>query len=313
MIRSFEGALWKAFACLCFAGMNGLITALMHQLHFLEVAFFEHLFALLWLAPFVWKNRVRVFVVSQPFWHVFRILASVLGVVFWYQALRFMPMAQAVALGFVGPLTTTIGACLILKERLTKGRLIAIILGVLGVVFIQRSWCVMPDAFFNCWVWLPLASSFAFSLSTLASKKLTFQDHPLLITTTLCIFMTPLFGFLAWPFFKMPSAPLWGALLALGGLTALAHFALTRSFVCRDLIYLLPIGSLRFVFTACVGYFFFNQKPLFSVYLGFFVIFTALCVLSLVERQGFSRFSFVRHLKTCCVWGGFLLSYAAFF
>lgn len=283
--RNFEGACWKALACLCFALMNGLITGLMKRLHFLEVAFFEHILAIMWLAPFLWRYRTALLKTLRPAWHLWRVLLSVVGVILWYQALQVMPMAQAVALGFVGPITTSLGAVFLLKERLTKGRLLALTLGTLGVIFIQRSWCHWSWSLYDCWTLLPLGSSLAFSLSTLVSKKLTSVDHPLLIVVVLFVFMTPCFGVLAAPVFTMPSLAEWAVLVLLGGMTALAHFALTRSFVCSDVTYLLPIGALRFVFTACVGYIFFAQKPLLSVYLGFAVIFAALFVLSACEGR----------------------------
>lgn len=281
-----RGASWKALAVVCFASINGFVKLLTQRLPFAEVAFFEHLFASLCLAPFLlWNVRASRLVSQKPTWHLWRVFISVVGVLLWYQALNYLPMAHAVALGFLGPLMTSLGAIFFLKELPTLPRMGAIGLGLLGGMLVSHSFDTMAHCQQQWYVLFPIASSLAFSCSTLLNKRLTAFDPPLLIVASLIMLMTPFFGLLALPTWVMPSLRDCTLLCVLGGLTALAHFAATRSFACGDVLFLLPLGSLRFILTALIGLVFFGQSLDLSVFLGFFAIVLGLVLLGLFEKR----------------------------
>ena len=279
------GVLWKALAVVCFASINGLVKGLTKGLPFVEVAFFEHFFASLWLLPFLLYDVKSALISQKPTWHLWRVLVSVVGVLLWYQALYYLPMAHAVALGFLGPLITSLGAVFILKEAPTLARLAAVILGIVGGALVSHSFQKYGAFQADWYLLLPIGSSVAFSCSTLLNKKLTSFDPPLVIVTSLIVLMTPFFGVLCVPVWVLPSFFDCTLLVLLGGLTALAHFASTRSFACGDLLFLLPLGSLRFVLTALLGVFCFHQPIDLSVFLGFFAIVLGLVLLGLFEKR----------------------------
>ena len=194
-------------------------------------------------------------------------------------------MAHAVALGFLGPLMTSLGAIFFLKESPTLARVVAIGLGLLGGMLVSHSFDTMAHCHKQWYLLLPIGSSLAFSLSTLLNKRLTAFDSPLLIVASLIVLMTPFFGLLSLPVWVAPSFGNSTLLCILGGLTALAHFAATRSFACGDLLFLLPLGSLRFILTALIGFIFFHQSLDLSVFLGFFAIVLGLVLLGLFEKR----------------------------
>ncbi len=283
--QSWRGAAWKALAGLCFSAINGIVKSLIGHFPFAEVAFFEHLFAMVWLLPFVFLDMRQCLFLEKPLWHLWRVLVSALGVMLWYQALHYLPMAHAVALGFLGPMATSLGAVFILKEPFTSTRFVAIALGLVGGMLISHSFQSLSFSSCGWAVFLPVGSALAFSCSTLLNKRLTSFDAPLAIVTSLIVLMTPFFGALSLPVWVTPSWADLGIFFVLGGLTALAHMAITRSLVCSDVLFLLPIGSLRFVFTALIGFFFFAQHLDFFIFLGFFSIVTGLTLLSFFEKR----------------------------
>jgi len=265
--------------------MNGFVTTLRGKFSFAQVAFLEHAFALLWLAPFCLRWRSHILPRAQLKLHALRVLSAVCGVLFFYQALGKLPMATVVALGFLGPIFTTLGAVFFLNEVLTWSRVAAVGLGILGALFIKKTFF---SPFWNVndvWLLFPVLSSLAFSISNLTNKKLTFKVSPLVLAHVLIFWMTPFFGLLALPTFVMPQVSELFLFSVLGFLTVLAHYSLSASLKLTDITFLLPIGSLRFIFTALIGFVFFAQVPGFSVYLGFFVIFMALCVLGFFEKK----------------------------
>lgn len=282
---TWQGALWKALACLCFALINGCVKFLLKRLSYAEIAFFEHLFASFWLMPFLFRDVRRHLTSQKPRIHLLRVAISISGVLLWYKALDHLPMAHAVGLGFLGPILTSLGAVLFLKEPMTPARLGAVAFGLIGGMFISRSFAHLYDVQYSWYLLLPIGSATAFSCSTLFNKYLTSLDKPLIIVASLCVLMTPFFGLLASYAWTAPSLEdlIWLSLL--GGLTALAHWSVTQSFVCSDLLFLLPIGTLRFIFTALIGVFIFQQCFDLSILLGFCSTMAALTILGCFEKK----------------------------
>lgn len=282
--RHKQGALWKVMASLCFAGTNALIKGVGQTgVPSAQLAFLGHAFAVLWLAPLAWRARPWAHAWKRLDLYGARLVFSVAGVLLWYAALQYVPMAQAVALGFLGPIVTMAGSVLVLKERLTRGRAIALGLSLLGGLMISGVHG-FSSVSFQWFVLLPLGSAVMFSCSTLLNKRLTDFQDPLRVVMALMVPMTVLLGLYAWPVWRPLALEQWLAACGLGAFTALAHVAVTRSFACTDLLFVLPIGALRFVATAVLGVLCFGQWLDLPVYLGFLLILGALFVLGSFER-----------------------------
>lgn len=290
--RNLQGALWKTLSCLCFASMNGIVRSLSlpslqgEALSSVEIAFFQNLFGLIFMLPWILQNRPRIWRTNHLSLHFWRITASALGIILWYTALAFMPIAQAVALGFLGPVITTIGARLALEEPLGFQRLVAIGLGVLGGLFISHArylsgeiaWYEISPVFL-----IPLASALAFSASTLMAKKLTAHDSPQMIVIYLMVFMVP--------FLLIPTLLHWTpptlfqllALIALGGLATGAQVAMNKAFVCSDITFLIPFGSTRLIASGLIGFFIFSEIPTLWTCIGSLTIMMAIIILGRQE------------------------------
>lgn len=287
--RSVQAALWKALAALCFASNNGLIKSLGGALPAVQVACLSYGFALVWLFPVILLCPSQAFQWRRKDLHVWRILCSVLGVLLWYTALRFVPLAQAVALGFLGPLVTMAGGVLFLKEKLTVSRGMAFMLSLLGGGVITHVWqkAALPTSWF---LLLPIGSAVMFSLSTLLNKRLTKEQPSLSIVLLLLLPMTIFFIVMALPVWQVMIPTQWWISVLLGGMMALAHFAVTQSFACKDLLFVLPIGVLRFVVTVFIGWVFFAQTPDVWTCLGFLLILASLFMVGMGEnRTGFAK------------------------
>jgi drug/metabolite transporter (DMT)-like permease len=142
-----RGAFWKVSSFLCFSAINGIVRFLSQTAEAIghaplpayEVAFFQNLFGLVFLIPWIFQNGPDSLKSRQPFLQMCRIGLSAVGVVLWYMALPHMQLAQAVALMFLGPLITAVGARLFLKESIGGERSLAIIVGFVGGGLISQT------------------------------------------------------------------------------------------------------------------------------------------------------------------------------
>lgn len=299
----FRGAFWKVSSFLCFSAINGIVrylsqtAALCEQapLPAYEIAFFQNLLGLIFLIPWIIQNGPESLKTHNPVLQVCRIVLSAIGIVLWYISIRYMPLAQAVALMFLGPLITAMGAKLFLKERVGKERSLAILVGFVGGGLISHT--TFDSSALSLIAFLPILAATCFSGATLMIRRLTKDDSPQLIVIYLLFFMpfvlfVPTFFYGVWP-----ESWQWPWLLMMGGLAAGAHLCLSKAYASAEVSYLLPYGFTKWFASAFIGFAAFSEVPSFWTFFGAFILMGAIVSLGYgdTRRQSFRKISMASH------------------
>lgn len=287
----FRGAVWKVSSFLCFSGINGIVRYLSQAaescgqtpLPAYEVAFFQNLFGLIFLIPWIVQHGPQSLRTRHPRIQFCRILLSALGVVLWYISLRYIPLAQAVALMFLGPLITVMGAKVFLKETLTRERSLAILVGFIGGGLISQT--TFAVGMLSLVALLPICAASCFSGATLMVRYLAKDDSPELIVTYLLLFMAPVLLIPTLLYGVWPMAWQWPWLLMMGGLAAGAHLCLSRAYASAEVSYLAPYGFTKWFASTLIGVVAFAEIPSLWTTLGAFTLMGAIVYLSYGELQ----------------------------
>lgn len=294
----FRGAFWKILSFVCFSGINGVVRYLSQTsngeaLPSYEVAFFQNLFGLIFLVPWIIKNGPRSLKTQKPGLQAFRIILSALGVVLWYMALEIMPLSQAVGLMFLGPLLTALGAGFFLHEKIGIERGIAIAIGFLGGALISHGASLtlgLETLESDVALLLPILAAACFSGATLMIRTLGHYDSSQLIVTYLLLFMAPILLIpTLWGGF-WPESWQWPWLLFMGGLAALAHLALSNAYKAAEVSYLIPYGFTKWFASSLIGYLAFSEIPGLWTLSGAFILMGAIVFLSHLEIKRKRRF-----------------------
>lgn len=297
---AWQGAVWKLCACASFAGINTLVRYLSggsplfiaQPLPNYVIAFLQHLLAILIILPLIKSNDIVSLKTRYFVWHMLRVLAGVIGIGFWYLTLKYMPIAQGVMLGFMGPIITIAGSILLLKERITWLRGLAIALSVIGAYFLLRSHADTSHGDGLGWlVVLPLIATGSFACNKLITRKLASHgESPKLLALYLLIFMTPCFLIPACFQWVTPQLSHLPYLLLLGVLAAVAHYSFSRAYALAEVTFLMPFGGAKFILSVLVGLLFFAEFPdnLHS-WFGMLVIFCGVTLLSYVEQKNHNK------------------------
>jgi drug/metabolite transporter (DMT)-like permease len=293
----FRGAFWKITSFLCFSAINGIVRYLSQTAEAIgqtplpayEVAFFQNLIGLVFLIPWVLQNGPESIKTRFPALQICRIGLSAIGVVLWYSALSFMPLAQAVTLMFLGPLITAVGARLFLKEQIGKERGFAILIGFIGGAIVSHT--SFTAGILSLVSLLPILAATCFSGAALMIRRLAKGDSPQLITTYLLFFMAPALFFPTLLYGSVPEAWQWPWLLMMGGFAASAHLCLSKAYASAEISYLIPYGFTKWFASALIGVVAFAEIPSLWTCLGAFIIMAAIISLSYAEarRRGFGR------------------------
>ena len=246
------------------------------------------LIMLAWLGPSMKFDLVRT---SRPWLQILRGLFLVGSTCFFFQALRFMPMAEASAIGFVTPLLVTLFAVPILKEKISRRRWIAVIIGFIGVMIIIRP----GSRVFSPAALLPLCTAVCFSLYQIITRKVH-QENP-----RTSLFYSALVGSLAltvvlvishfiFPVtYYAPTAWHGVLILLLGVIGGVGHFVLIRALRKAPASVLAPFYYTQLVWIILFGYAFFGDFPDNWTLLGIIVIVGSGLYVAYGERVHFRK------------------------
>lgn len=282
----FRGAVWKICSYSCFSGINGIVRYLSQvakasgtlPLPACEIAFFQSLLGLIFLIPWILHHGPSSLRTRLPGLQTCRILLSVLGMVLWYWSLAEMEISQAVALMFLGPLITTLGAKIFLKESLSPERSLAILIGFVGGAIVSHT--TFSSGLLGLCSALPILAATCFSGATLMVRRLAHEDSPTLIVVYLLLFTAPILLIPTLVYGVWPLAWQWPWLMIMGACSAGAHLCLGKAFASAEVTYLIPFGFTKWFASTLIGVMIFAEIPSFWTCFGVFIIMSAIVFLS---------------------------------
>lgn len=282
------GAVWMVAAGVTFAAVNILVqvTATSSGLSSASVAFWQYLFALVAMLPVMVRRGLPALRTGHLGWQIGRAALAAAGVQLWVAGLAWpVPIWAAIALVMTSPFFVTLGAGILLRERVTPIRWAAVAVGFLGGLVILDPWSDM----FTWAALLPVGAAALWAGSSLTMKRLLADETPETTTVWLLLLLAPLNLALAgWTGFALPGgdAVLW--LILAGVLTAIAQAFLAFAYAGADAAYVQPFDHLKLPLNVLAGFLVFGWVPPGHLWLGAAMIIGASLVL-MVKESGESR------------------------
>lgn len=266
---ALRGALWMGGAVVSFSVMAIAVRELLRALGIFEILFLRSLVSLILLAavlPVVGWQALR----TQRFGlHVVRNLFHFSGQYAWVYAIAWLPLATVFAIEFTMPVWAALLAVPILGERLNRGRVIMLVLGLVGIFIILKPGLaeVKPAAL------VMLAGSFAYAATMIGTKRLAQSDSAIAVLFYMSAIQVPLGLVPALPAWVTPGLADLPWIVAVGATGLSAHFCMTRSLRIADATLVVPIDFLRLPLITAVGVLFYGEPLELSILLGAAVIF----------------------------------------
>lgn len=261
MRERFEGTsgaiLLAVGACAIFATMHALVRHVSAGLHPFEIAFFRSLFGLAAVLPLAWKIGLMVFVSRNPRLLALRGLMGGMSLLTWFYGLSVVPIAIATVLSFTSVMFSSLGAALILKERMRVRRWTAVVLGFTGVVIIVRPGLSAIDA----GALVILFAAMLWGGGTVLVKHISRTDETITIVMWTAIWLTLATAIPAWAVWQTPSWPQIFWLILIGTLGTLGTYAWTHALKSADASLIVPVDFSRLVWAAAIGFIAFGEVP----------------------------------------------------
>jgi drug/metabolite transporter (DMT)-like permease len=236
-----------------------------------QILFFRSLVGLVVVVVLLQRSgwtqvRTRVFGT-----HLMRNLTHFGGQYGWFYGIALIPLTEVFAIEFTVPLWTAILATVLLGERMSGLRALAVALGFVGILVILRPGIAMVS---------PTAldvqgSAVAYALSHIFTKRLSATETPLAILFYMTVIQLPLALVPSLSGWVWPSAKLW-PWVGVVAVTALsAHYCLTRAFRLADATIVVSMDFLRLPLIAMVGFLFYGEPLQIWVLVGALIVFAA--------------------------------------
>lgn len=230
-----------------------------------EILLYRSILGLLVVSALLARSGFAGLRTRRPGVHVLRGLAHFGGQYGWFFGLASLPLAEVFALEFTLPVWSALFAVLLLRERLTRPRLGAVLLGLLGMLVILRPGlaAIHPAAF------AVLASAAGYALSHVLTRMLALSDPPLAIVFYMTLVQLPpallsaLPGGVALP---APEAWPWLSLVAVTALSA--HYCMARALALAEATVVVPIDFLRLPLVGLLGFVLYSEPMSGAVLIG---------------------------------------------
>ncbi|MBN1007812.1 DMT family transporter [Amphritea sp. ZJ14W] len=251
------------------------------ELSTFQILFFRSLIGLLVISILLQRSGwQQVSTPAIPI-HFVRNLAHYCGQFGWFYGLAFIPLAEVFAIEFTVPVWTALLAVFFLGERLTVPRMIAIGLGIVGMLIILRPGLeVMKPAALAV-----LGGAICYAISHIKTKKLAHIDTPLCILFYMTVIQLPLGLIPSLYDWRTPSVSAWPWILMVGLTAMSAHYCLTRAMKLIDATVVVSMDFLRLPLIAAVGFLFYGEPLEWAVLIGALVMLTGNYISNRAEKR----------------------------
>jgi drug/metabolite transporter (DMT)-like permease len=260
--------LWMVGALLCFGLMAVGIRTVGDTLSTSAILTFRSVVGLLLVGAIVARRGPHLLATRQPLGHLSRNVVHYGGQYLWTLTLTLLPLSSVTALEFTGPIWASLMAVVMLGERLTTGRLLAVAMGFAGVLVILRPGLATVDPA----ALLVILAAALYAYAHIKGKILVRTDTPLAVVFYMALIQLPLAAVPAALHWTWP-APLDYPVLVLIGVTGLgAHYCLSEAFKRADAMTVVPVDFLRLPLLTGVGILLYGEAVDPFVVLGGIVI-----------------------------------------
>jgi drug/metabolite transporter (DMT)-like permease len=252
------------------------------NLPIMQVVWARVFFGALFAMPFALKADGLAALVPKPAgYQLLRGLALMAATFCFFTALKFMPIADAMAIFYVQPLLVVVLSALLLSEHIDTPRSLAVVVGFVGTLVVIRPGLVEV----NFSVVFPLGAGLLFALYVIITRKLAGEAKA--VTTT---FQTAAIGAILvscmLPFvWVWPSVTQWGLMMLMAGFGVGGHYLVTKAYDYAEASLLAPFAYLEILMSIFAGWLFFKDLPDRYTILGVSILIASALYISWRERR----------------------------
>jgi len=245
---------WMGIAVISFCIMAIGVKEMSSDINSFQIIFFRSVIGLITLLLF-FRRKLSTPTFKMIYHHLFRNVFHLIGQYGWIVGIIYLSLAEVTAIEFSVPIWILIIAAIFLKEKLTAPKLISILLGFVGVLFILRPGfgIISTNSI------IVLLSAISYAIAHTSTKKLTATYSPLDIVFIMCLIQIPIsfcFTFTNWSLPNLNDS-FWLVIVGVSAITA--HFTMAKAMKADDISSIISLDYFRLPILIVAGILFYNE------------------------------------------------------
>ena len=217
---------------------------------------------------------------QRPIFHLFRASFLILATFTFFLSLKYLPIADALAIFFVQPLIVVVLSALVLGEKVGPRRWAAVFVGFIGTMIIIRP----GFGTVNPRTWLALAAGTSLAVYFVMTRRIS-GSAKAMVTTFQTNAIGMILASLAMPFvWVTPTAQQWLMFVGLGLVATIGHFMIVRAYDFAEASLLAPFAYTEMIMATVLGWYFFGDFPDRATLIGVTVLISSALYISWRER-----------------------------
>ncbi|WP_367106424.1 DMT family transporter [uncultured Psychrobacter sp.] len=264
-----HATLWMIGALTSFCLMAIGARELNSQIGVFQILFFRSIVGLLVLSPiilllkkehFSFPTRIKL--------HLVRNLFHFAGQYGWFLGIGLLPLATVFAIEFTVPFWTIIISYLFLKEPITVKKVIAVLLGILGIIVIVQP--RLGVASYGSLI--VLGAAICYACAHVSTKSLSNTDSPITIIFMMCLIQAPLGLLLFTQGWTTPVGIQWLWLIIIGVTALSAHYCMTKAMQYAEVTFVVTMDLFRLPLISIVGVLLYSERFSVALLVGILLI-----------------------------------------
>ena len=265
----------------CFATMQMFIRVAAASIPGVEVAFFRSAIGLAIQLPLLWWFGLASIRTNKLKLHGIRGVLHAVSMMLWFVALMQVPLAEATALEFASPIMATSLAILFLGEAVHMRRLVALAVGVIGVLIVVRpGFEGVSEGQLLC-----IASIALWAVCQLIIRELGKTESAFCQGFYMVLVFTPITLVSSLPVWVWPDLGTLSVLLVIAVFATVGTWFYAEAFRRAEMGAILPLESTKLIWSVGYGWLLFSEQPEVFTMVGGVIIFSAAVYITLREAQ----------------------------
>ena len=240
------------------------------------VVFFRNAVGLFIFIPMLLKHGFSFIKTDKLWMHTWRSIVGLAAMYGFFYAIAHLKLSNAMVFSYSSPIFIPLIAYFFLKERISKGMIIAAVIGLMGVLLVAK-----PDqGVFNAISFIGLGACFLSAMAFVTVRALTNTEPPERIVFYFCLIGTLISVI---PMFWLWRSYQWselGLLISAGVLANISQIFMSRAYSLAPAGQIGPVNYIAIIFAGIWGFLFWQELPDLSSLLGFGLILIAILLCS---------------------------------
>lgn len=258
MSDNVKGVIWALLATALFAIIAAMAKVAVNEYHVLQILFFRQIVVLLSSLPSIARSFPQILKIRYPGIHSLRLIGAFVALSCSIWAVSILPLTTAITLSFAQVFFVALIALYFLSEAVGMHRIIAVIVGFIGVVIVMRPGI---EGIVDIHAFVPILGALGAAMAMTSVRKLSQTES----TATLLVYQALFVGALAGvPLYWLWVTPdLTGTLflLAMGVIAAAANWIGVKALRLGEASVIGNIQYMQLVYAAILGFALFSEVP----------------------------------------------------